>query len=284
MVKRFNVEKIRLLIYPKLFSNDDGHNINGPSLIKVPKWIKSPLGKYYLYFSHHNGRYIRMAYSNKIIGPYKIYKEGVLNIKNSPGKDHLASPDVHVDSENKTITMYYHTCFNKNQYTLESTSKDGVFFKSNEIILGSYYFRVFRFKNQLYSIAKGSNNYGKIYKKVNNVWYMIYEKLIKNIRHTAILVEDDIIYLFYSLIGELQESIYCCILNIDNFMVTNKYKLLKPTLKYEGFNFTKEKSKIGMEKKFVNQVRDPGIYKNKNNKYLLYSVSGEKGIAIAKLT
>ena len=108
------------------------------------------------------------------------------------------------------------------------------------------------------------------------------KKLIKNIRHTAILVEDDIIYLFYSLIGELQESIYCCILDIDNFMITNNYKLLKPSLEYEGFNFPKEKSRIGMENKFVNQVRDPGIFINKNDKYLLYSVSGEKGIAIAK--
>ena len=282
MVKKFNVKKSGLLIYPKLFSNNDGNNINGPSLIKVPKWIKSALGKYYLYFSHHNGRYIRMAYSNKIIGPYKIYKEGVLNIKNSPGKDHVASPDVHVDSKNKIITMYYHTCFSKDQHTLESSSKDGISFKSHNIILGSYYFRVFKFKNQLYSIAKGAKNYGQVYKKVNNEWQIIYKKLIKNIRHTAILVEDDIIYLFYSLIGELQESIYCCILDIDNFMITNNYKLLKPSLEYEGFNFPKEKSKIGIENKFVNQVRDPGIFINKNDKYLLYSVSGEKGIAIAK--
>ena len=226
--------------------------------------------------------YIRMAYSNKIIGPYTIYEKGVLNIKNSPGKDHVASPDVHVDSKNKIITMYYHTCFNEGQYTLESFSNDGIFFKSHNIILGSYYFRVFKFKNQLYSIAKGVKNYGEIYKKVNNEWKIIYKKLIKNIRHTAILVEDNIIYLFYSLIGELQESIYCCVLDIDNFMVTNNYKLIKPSLDYEGFNFPKEKSKIGMEKKFVNQVRDPGIFINKNDKYLLYSVSGEKGIAIAK--
>jgi len=284
MVKKFNVDKKALLIYPKLLFNKDGNNINGPSLIKAPKWIKSPLGKYYLYFSHHKGKYIRMAYSEKITGPYKIFKEGVFNLKNSPGRDHIASPDVHVDSENKIIIMYYHTCFNKNQYTLKSTSINGISFKSDNNKIGSYYFRGFRFKNQLYGIAKGTNNYGKIYKKVNYEWKVIYQKLIKNIRHTAVLVEDDKIYLFFSLIGELQESIYCCNLDINNFQITNKYKLLKPTLKYEGFNFPKEKSKIGMEKKFVNQVRDPGIYINKSDKYLLYSVSGEKGIAIAKLT
>ena len=26
-------------------------NINGPSLIKVPDWVKNPLGNYYLYFA-----------------------------------------------------------------------------------------------------------------------------------------------------------------------------------------------------------------------------------------
>ena len=53
MVKKFKLKKIGLLIYPKMFQNNDGENINGPSLIKVPDWIKSPLARYYLYFSHH---------------------------------------------------------------------------------------------------------------------------------------------------------------------------------------------------------------------------------------
>src|SRR5207253_325786 len=36
-----------------------GDNINGPSLIRVPDWIEKPLGRYYLYFAHHDGDYIR---------------------------------------------------------------------------------------------------------------------------------------------------------------------------------------------------------------------------------
>ena len=47
-------------------------NINGPSLLKVPDWIADPLGKYYLYFAHHKGEQIRMAYSDTITGPYKL--------------------------------------------------------------------------------------------------------------------------------------------------------------------------------------------------------------------
>ena len=36
-------------------------NINGPCLIKVPKWVENPLGKYYLYFAHHKGDRIKLA-------------------------------------------------------------------------------------------------------------------------------------------------------------------------------------------------------------------------------
>lgn len=35
-----------------------GDNINDPSLIRVPDWVPDPLGRYCLYFAHHNGRFI----------------------------------------------------------------------------------------------------------------------------------------------------------------------------------------------------------------------------------
>ena len=44
----------------------DGANINGPSLIRVPAWADKPLGKYYLYFAHHGGKYIRLAYATAL--------------------------------------------------------------------------------------------------------------------------------------------------------------------------------------------------------------------------
>ena len=47
-------------------------NINSPSVIRAPSWIKKPLGKYYMYFSHHKGNYIRMAFANKPEGPWTI--------------------------------------------------------------------------------------------------------------------------------------------------------------------------------------------------------------------
>ena len=53
-----------------------GSNINGPSLIRVPDWLPNPLGKYYLYFAHHKGEYIRLAYADDLSGPWTTYEAG----------------------------------------------------------------------------------------------------------------------------------------------------------------------------------------------------------------
>ena len=60
-----------------------GDNINGPSLIRVPDWVQNPLGRYYLYFAHHKGKHIRLAYADDIAGPWKIHEPGVLKLSES---------------------------------------------------------------------------------------------------------------------------------------------------------------------------------------------------------
>src|SRR5215831_15230928 len=60
-----------------------GDNINGPTVIRVPPWIEHPLGRYYMYFAHHMGAYIRLAYADAIEGPWKIYEPGVLHVRDS---------------------------------------------------------------------------------------------------------------------------------------------------------------------------------------------------------
>src|SRR5207249_6366426 len=85
-----------------------GTNINGPSLIRVPGWVKKSLGKYYLYFADHNGKYIRLAYSDKLEGPWKICSPGTLQLSQSYFTDHIASPEVILDEGHKQIRLYYH--------------------------------------------------------------------------------------------------------------------------------------------------------------------------------
>jgi hypothetical protein len=60
-----------------------GRNIEGPSLIAAPPWLPNRLGAYYLYFADHKGDYIRLAYADRLEGPWKIHAPGSLQFSQS---------------------------------------------------------------------------------------------------------------------------------------------------------------------------------------------------------
>ncbi len=64
-------------------------NINGPSLIRAPDWAPDPLGKYYLFFAHHKGGYIRLAFADDLCGPWRTREQGCLQLEQShfPAED-----------------------------------------------------------------------------------------------------------------------------------------------------------------------------------------------------
>src|SRR6187402_24304 len=118
------------IIHEGLLTKLEGDNINGPTLIKVPDWVTNKLGKYYLYFAHHKGKYIRLAYADDLKGPWKIHTPGTLKLedcicKNAPvgtgesvrhqgaensddNVQHVASPDVIIHNTKKEFILYYH--------------------------------------------------------------------------------------------------------------------------------------------------------------------------------
>ena len=74
-----------------------GDNVTGPSLIRAPDWLERPLGRYYLFFADHSGSYIRLAYADELLGPWRTHAPGVLPMELAGFGGHVASPDVHVD-------------------------------------------------------------------------------------------------------------------------------------------------------------------------------------------
>jgi hypothetical protein len=53
---------------------------------------------------------------------------------------------------------------------------------------------------------------------------------------------------------------------------------------FEGANLAPAASREGAAREPVNQLRDPAIYEEQGQLYLLYSIAGERGIALAMLT
>ena len=295
------------IIKPEMFKTGDGENINGPSLIKVPDWIKSPLGKYYLYFAHHQGKYIRLAYADKLEGTWKIYEKGTLKREdcifddgtNKLKVNHIASPDILIDPDKKELVMYFHISAGKTptgkgtpQVTLRATSKNGIDFLPASEILGESYFRVFKWENQFYAMAKaglyrsanGISNFEKgpdTFVKINE------ENGAIHLRHLALLQKGNLMYIFYSRIGDAPEHIQYSKMQLTNdwkkWSATTPTSLIESQKDYEGVAYPIKKSVSGASKTPVRELRDPAIFEEDGKIYLLYSVAGELGIGIAEL-
>jgi len=148
-----------------------GENIQAPSLIKVLEPIDDPFEKDYLYFANHTGLYIRLAYTDDLVGPWKAHAPDSLHIKDShfaqapPAiaedrlaelvalritsgasvshdyaeeltEPHIASLDVHSGAAHKKIIMHYHPHKNAAlQHPRIGTSDSGIDFSATAKIL-----------------------------------------------------------------------------------------------------------------------------------------------------
>lgn len=193
-VKRLNNAQpiISQQIFTDAGAENEGEDINGPSVIRIPDWISpenraDPSAKYYCYFAHHDGGYIRMAWAAEIEGPWHLYQVGtgtplgdrgvldlgddVINLDNGIQipNNHLASPDAHVDNENQRIILYFHSGSSTYvdgkevdaQLSYVSYSPYGLEFydQIQPVILGTSYFRVFEYGDYMYALSNDGTPY-----------------------------------------------------------------------------------------------------------------------------
>lgn len=289
---RFSAQRFEAnpIIYPAMpgLEGELGRNINGPSLLRVPDWVEGALGTYYLYFADHGGQYIRMAYADDLAGPWAIYAPGVLPMREAPGRAHIASPDVHIDEEQRQIRLYFHQPAPEAQRALGQVSyvaqsEDGLHFSPRPQILGQFYFRVFQHAGWHYAFAKGI-----CYRSRDGLADFVEGKThLPRCRHTAVWVEGETLHLLYSRTEDSPESILYTWADLRadwlEWSFAEPELLLAPEFDWEGAHCPLEKSRAGKIMHPVNQLRDPAVYREGEDLYLLYSVAGESGIAIAKL-
>jgi len=271
-----------------------GANINGPSLIRVPPWINRPLGRYYLYFGHHAGTFIRLAYADRLEGPWTVHEPGTLKLPDvKPCKDHIASPDVHVDDQRRQIRMYFHCVTGEGrdiaqQSTLVAISGDGIHFTARPQSLGPAYFRVFQWKGDYYAVVRG----GTFFRSRDGLTpFAQGPTLFRSggvlLRHAAVDLQGDVLSVFYSRIGDMPERILVSTIRLTRDWLqwrdTGPEVVLEPATDYEGANLPLQPSKPDEAPGRVRQLRDPAIFREAGRTYLLYSVAGESGIGIAQL-
>ena len=279
-----------------------GGNIQGASLIKVPDWVENPLGNYYLYFADHRGTYIRMAYADTLTGPWSMHTPGALQLEDSyfpttcppcslaPGQQaalyaHIASPDVHVREDLQQIVMYIHGRGTGRQFTRLAVSSDGIHFEGREEDLGRPYFRVIQHDDYYYAMSMP----GYLYRSRDGLGNFEAGPRFFNddMRHSALMIRDNTLYVFWTQAGHAPERIFLSTINMEGdwqgWTESETVEVLRPETEWEGATLPIEPSRRGHIDERVNQLRDPAIFEEDGRIYLLYSVAGESGIAIAEL-
>jgi hypothetical protein len=268
-----------------------GNDINGPSLIVAPKWLEKPLGKYYLYFAGHQGTRIRLAYADNLTGPWKVVEAGVLDLQDTACKGHIASPDVHVDDAKREIRMYFHgpPKNGSGQKTYLAASKDGLKFTAGVTVLGNSYFKVFTHGGMHYAIA----NNGLLYRSRDGVSPFEEGPTLfpmpegHMLRHSAIKLDGDVASVYHSRIGDNPERILVSTLRLTGdwkqWRLPEGRLVLQPETEWEGADLPLAPSVAGAAPGRVRQLRDPDVFREGGKTYLLYTVAGESGIAIAEL-
>jgi len=119
----------------------------------------------HLYFAHHQGTFIRMAYADDIQGPYTIYSLGVLDLSATPFARHIASSDVHVEHAQRKILVLYHgdgpthpSELPYRQLTCYAESDNGRLFTSQDTYIGPAYLHVYLIGKDVITVWPGERN------------------------------------------------------------------------------------------------------------------------------
>jgi hypothetical protein len=294
-IRRFSCNPI---VRAEMLPVSDGDNINGPSLIRAPAWLPQRLGEYYLYFAHHQGSYIRLAFADRLEGPWTVYAPGTLHLSEVPScRDHVASPDVHVDWEGRKIRMYFHgpSATADGQKSFVASSSDGIKFEARSEELGAFYLRMVPFQNEWIGMAKG----GLMYRSKDGLSNFrclprpafplrdVEGNTPGSVRHVALEIAGSTLCVYFTRIGDAPECILRSRINLNEpeqrWIATQPELVLRPERPWEGANLPIHPSKSGISRGLENAVRDPAVWRQDGRLFLLYTVAGEAGIAISEL-
>ena len=199
---------------------------------------------------------------------------------------HIASPDVHVDTVDETIVMYFHGLDGLDrQVTRVDTSPNGIHFTAQPDIFSRSYLRAFTNDSHTYALVMP----GQVYRFADGQYPLEEGPLLfnKDIRHSALWKNGDSLHVFWSQVGDVPERILMSTIDLSvdwrEWRETESIDVLCPERPWEGADAPLEPSVRSVAYGHVNQLRHPAIFSEDNRNYLLYSVAGESGIGIAEI-
>ena len=182
--------------------------------------------------------------------------------------------------------MYYHGLEGvAHQVTRVATSVNGIDFVAQPQVLGRPYFRAFTWQDMTYGLAMP----GRMYRGEPPFGpFTAGPRLFNpNMRHSAVLVRDGQLMVFWTEVGDAPEHIKLSTIDLlsdwQDWQNTVGVEILRPQFDWEGAAADVVPSIRSSAYGRVNQLRDPAIYVEDQRVYLLYAVAGEAGIALAEI-
>ena len=182
--------------------------------------------------------------------------------------------------------MYYHGLEGPGfQHSRVATSNDGINFTAGSENIGRTYMRAFKYEQRTYALAMP----GQFYRSENG--FTNFEEgprlFVPNMRHSAVVVRDNYLYVFWTRVGDAPESIMLSTIDLrpdwSKWQVSEERVVLRPERNWEGADAPVEPSVRSTAYGHVNQLRDPTLYIEDDVVYMLYAVAGESGIALARV-
>jgi hypothetical protein len=225
-------------------------NINGPCLVRVPDWVSNPLGRYYLYYADHKGSHIRLAFANDLTGPWQVHRPGALDLSDTPFAQTEPKVPAHIDPAR-----------------LADPRGPG----------GAEPPR--RLHNSPHRIP-GSH------RRPNNA---LDPSLLPRPRllHAPDHARGDMLQVFWTRVGDAPERILLSEIELTpdwtNWRESEAIEVLRPERPWEGACEPVEPSLRSSIDRPVNHLRDPFVFEDEGQAYLVHAVAGEAGLGIAGL-
>ncbi|HEX7708736.1 MAG TPA: hypothetical protein VF701_19905, partial [Thermoanaerobaculia bacterium] len=156
-------------------------------------------------------------------------------------------------------------------------------------IISKSYLRVFRWDDAFYGICKdGNSGWGMLLRSSDGLTdFEPCGRFIRRMRHAAVLLRDRTLVVFYSRVGDAPERIVAATVDLaepwERWRDSEPVEVLRPEEPYEGVAFRNVRSRYGAAVQ-VHQLRDPFVFDDGPRLFLIYSIAGESGLAMAELS
>ena len=184
--------------------------------------------------------------------------------------------------------MYFHGPAAGHQKTFLAQSQDGIRFTAGTQILAPFYLRLFHHAGACYGIAKDHNRGGILLRSPDGIApFVAGPNIIERMRHAAVRVCGNELDIVFSRGQDCPEHLLHSRMSMagdwQDWRPDEPRSLLMPEMDWEGADLALEPSRFGAIHGPARQLRDPAFFEEDGQWYLLYSVAGESGLAIARL-